>query len=450
MTEYTVRLKEEPTVLTVKDNKDKLVFAQGGPQGPTGAGIKVLGVAVSVDTLPADGEAGDAYFIGQNLHVRDSVGNWINAGIVKGADGPVGPQGAPGQPGDTGPRGEPGPQGLQGPQGERGPAGDTGPQGIQGVQGEPGPKGDAGQQGPQGVQGLQGPAGSQGSTGVAGAAGTQLHTTGTYTDYTTAENQVLIIPSTGDVLHTENGTWVNDGSIKGPKGDTGPGVPTGGALGQVLTRAAGPDFTTGWATPKKTFEDQFTAVNTSTTNWTMSVSTGTGGFAVATAPDSSSALRLTNNTVGAFTRVMHNTAAVAQPLYMEAEFSLSAATRTIIGLCAYGATAAGAGGGAAVRYETNISNGTTDIAVEVDGTSLVVRQTGYAKGLGTAQWTKLGVLYTPFSGWVQVFHQGVPVLGAYTTKYQTGSIYAGVLNNVLVANETRFFKNFKVGYLNYL
>lgn len=37
--------------------------------------------------------------------------------------------------------------------------------------------------------------------------------------------------------------------LRGPKGDPGEGVPSGGAPGQVLTKLSGTDYDTGWRTP---------------------------------------------------------------------------------------------------------------------------------------------------------------------------------------------------------
>lgn len=73
-----------------------------------------------------------------------------------------------------------------------------GPEGPQGPQGDPGPQGPEGPGGPQGEQGIQ---------GVQGVDGPQ-----------------------------------------GPQGDPGPGLPAGGAVGQVPVKASGDDYDTAWAT----------------------------------------------------------------------------------------------------------------------------------------------------------------------------------------------------------
>lgn len=91
------------------------------------------------------------------------------------------------------PKGDQGIQGVPGPQGIQGPQGLTGPQGIQGIQGE------------QGIQGIQGPQGEQGPKGDQGPQGDQ-----------------------------------------GPKGDPGYGIPTGGAVGQVLAKKSETDYDMEW------------------------------------------------------------------------------------------------------------------------------------------------------------------------------------------------------------
>lgn len=129
---------------------------------------------------------------------------------VKGVQGPKGDKGDPGEKGDPGPQGipgEPGVDGSVGPQGEPGPKGDTGNTGPQGPQGEPGPQGDPGPKGETGEQG----------TGVTikGSFDTedQLPATGESGD-------AYLVG--GDLFVWDGTSWVNVGTIKGPKGDTGP------------------------------------------------------------------------------------------------------------------------------------------------------------------------------------------------------------------------------------
>jgi hypothetical protein len=89
-----------------------------------------------------------------------------------------------------------GPQGPAGPSGPTGATGPQGPQGIQGDTGSAGAKGDKGDTGSQGSQGIQGNPGANGAQGLAG-----------------------------------------------------PGVPTGGALGNVLRKTSTADYATEWAIP---------------------------------------------------------------------------------------------------------------------------------------------------------------------------------------------------------
>lgn len=133
---------------------------------------------------------------------------------VPGPEGPPGPQGEPGPPGPEGP---PGKDGEPGPQGDPGPAGPQGPQGDKGdpgEQGPAGPKGDQGDAGPAGPQGNAGPAGPQGPPGEQGPPG----------------------PAGKD-------------GTDGADGSPGPGVPTGGATGQVLAKVDGEDYHTEWIDP---------------------------------------------------------------------------------------------------------------------------------------------------------------------------------------------------------
>ena len=132
----------------------------------------------------------------------------------RGPEGPQGPAGDPGPQGEPGPRGEPGPAGERGPQGDPGPAGGPGPQGDPGPQGERGPTGADGAQGPNGDPGPKGDKGDPGAPGVKGDKG-------------------------------DPGAPGADGADGAP----GVGVPTGGTVGQVLTKTGAGDYATGWADP---------------------------------------------------------------------------------------------------------------------------------------------------------------------------------------------------------
>jgi hypothetical protein len=117
-----------------------------GERGENGRDFVILGFYPSLeDLISAVGEpaAGDAYGVGASepydYYIWDGVHEeWVNAGDLRGPQGPEGPQGQQGPKGDTGAQGPQGPQGETGPQG---PQGETGPQGPQGEQGPPGEDG---------------------------------------------------------------------------------------------------------------------------------------------------------------------------------------------------------------------------------------------------------------------------------------------------------------------
>jgi hypothetical protein len=137
----------------------------------------------------------------------------------QGIQGAVGPQGIQGIQGAVGPQGVKGDTGEIGPQGIQGPAGEVGPQGPQGPQGPVGPQGSAGPVGPQGPEGPQGPVGPggpQGPAGADGAAGPQ--------------------------------------GLQGETGPEGPGLPTGGTVGQIITKSSSTDYDTQWSNPAVTRE----------------------------------------------------------------------------------------------------------------------------------------------------------------------------------------------------
>ena len=146
-----------------------------------------------------------------------------------GEPGPEGPQGVPGPQGPQGEAGPRGEQGLPGAPGEQGPPGERGPAGADGAPGAPGAEGARGPKGDPGAQGEPGPAGADGAPGPAGEPGPK-----------------------GDK---------GDPGVQGPKGDPGDqgpagadgapgvGVPTGGTVGQVLSKTGTEDFATGWTDP---------------------------------------------------------------------------------------------------------------------------------------------------------------------------------------------------------
>ena len=194
---------------------------------------------------------------------------------VQGLQGETGPQGLTGPEGPRGPKGETGSQGIQGltgpqgPAGPTGPKGDTGPQGIQGLKGDAGergpegpqgvkgatgatgPQGPQGEIGPQGLQGIQGP---QGPKGDKGDSGNDLVITATVTSTSqlpttapagTAYFVGLTAPRDIYMFDGLTNTWVNQGQLQGPKGDTGPQGPQGIKGEQGIQGPTGPKGATG-------------------------------------------------------------------------------------------------------------------------------------------------------------------------------------------------------------
>jgi len=182
-----------------------------GPKGDTGAqGVSVVlqGTKATITDLPAaptdwNDYAGHAWIVttgDEPSHLNGalwfwnlSTGQWNDIGKI------VGPQGDKGDPGDQGAKGDqgaPGNDGAPGADGSKGDTGDTGPRGDPGLPGSQGEKGDQGLPGEPGQQGQQGEPGQQGEQGVPGVAG--------------------------------------------------PGVSTGGTIGQVLAKLSSDDYDTGW------------------------------------------------------------------------------------------------------------------------------------------------------------------------------------------------------------
>ena len=146
----------------------------------------------------------------------------LDAGTLRGEQGP---QGLQGERGEQGPQGDKGDTGAQGPagadgytpikgvdyfDGAKGDKGDTGEQGPQGLQGEKGDKGDPGERGPQGNPGEQGPQGPAGADGQ-----TPNLTIGTVTTLAAGTN------ATAQITGTTPNLTLNLGIPKGEKGDKG-------------------------------------------------------------------------------------------------------------------------------------------------------------------------------------------------------------------------------------
>ena len=187
--------------------------------------------------------------------------------LCEGIPGPQGPRGEAGMSivGPQGPQGEPG-VGVEGPQGPQGPAGNgishiikTGSDGLVDTytivfnngqtsfftvtNGRPGATGQMGPQGVPGVQGLPGvglvgPQGPRGEKGEKGDNGNSFIIVGSVNDVNqlpqastqqagTAYFVGATIPRLVYVVDLITGTWINQGYLQGPKGETGEQGPAG-------------------------------------------------------------------------------------------------------------------------------------------------------------------------------------------------------------------------------
>lgn len=74
-----------------------------GEDGKDGSGVNILGAFDSTSELPAGGQAGDAYMVGEDLYIWDAAGQaWTNAGPIRGPKGDQGERGEPGEDGKDG------------------------------------------------------------------------------------------------------------------------------------------------------------------------------------------------------------------------------------------------------------------------------------------------------------------------------------------------------------
>lgn len=94
-----------------------------GERGADGTIARLIDKVNTEDELPASGNIGDAYFVGENVYIWAPLkSQFLNIGPMKGPKGDPGPQGEKGDPGIPGIQGE---TGLQGPKGEPGATGAT-------------------------------------------------------------------------------------------------------------------------------------------------------------------------------------------------------------------------------------------------------------------------------------------------------------------------------------
>ncbi|MBP2028688.1 hypothetical protein J2Z35_002518 [Acetoanaerobium pronyense] len=192
-------VKKSSPVIVVKKETPILIGptlpgpkGEAGPQGPKGEN----GRSFHVDkTGPQDQLhiydqeiEGFSYLATDtgNLYIKnsDSLGDWSEPILFRGAQGIQGEQGPKGEKGDSGVQGERGIQGIPGEPGSEGPKGERGPKGEDGISAYEvavlngfignqsdwllSLKGEQGPIGPQGEQGIQGLAGEQGLNGSDG------------------------------------------------------------------------------------------------------------------------------------------------------------------------------------------------------------------------------------------------------------------------------------------
>jgi hypothetical protein len=227
-TEEELSLVQDGTWKVYAANGLEKVYTMIGPTGPTGPAGGPTGATGPTGPIGVTGPTG----VQGPTGTQGPTGPQGLTGVtgatgpigVTGATGPLGNTGgvgATGAIGPTGPIGVTGPTGPIGPigvTGATGPIGITGATGVTGATGAVGPTGLIGETGPIGVTGATGPVGVTGATGVTGPIG--------------------VTGATGPI------------GVTGATGAVGPGVASGGNVNDLLTRGAGPDYTTVWtATP---------------------------------------------------------------------------------------------------------------------------------------------------------------------------------------------------------
>lgn len=108
-------------ITNFSDDTSSFVIFLNSTWGTDGTSVTIKSSLESTDSLPQEGNPGDAYLIDGNLWVwvpsqGSGSGSWENAGRIQGPPGPQGPQGEQGSKGD---------QGEKGDTGEAGPKGDS-------------------------------------------------------------------------------------------------------------------------------------------------------------------------------------------------------------------------------------------------------------------------------------------------------------------------------------
>ena len=243
-----------------------------GPKGDTGTDGKSVTGAPGNPGATTPGNTGDTYInttTGETFVYNGTT--WVPNGNIKGPKGDTGSQGPKGDTGTNGTSvtsgttlpatGATGDTFINTNTGEtfvyngttwvsngniKGPKGDTGASGPKGDTGSQGPKGDTGLQGPKGDTGSTGPKGDTGTNGTSVTSGTTLPATGAIGD-------TFINTTTGETFVYNGTTWVPNGNIKGPKGDTGTSGPKGDTGSQGPkgdTGSTGPKGDTGTIGPK--------------------------------------------------------------------------------------------------------------------------------------------------------------------------------------------------------
>jgi hypothetical protein len=176
-----------------------------------------------------------------------------------GPEGPMGPEGKQGLAGERGAQGRDGERGVPGAEGPAGAVGPEGPQGPQGLVGPVGPRGSSGNtgaQGPAGPAGAVGPRGPQGDQGPEGQQGPALSNDRIYVVDDERTSTTGQLGNFNAIARCEEGDIVLNGGCK-LEGDIGPDT-------RLATNMPGYNG----------------VVNT---NWTCSVSKGSGGVIVVTA-----------------------------------------------------------------------------------------------------------------------------------------------------------------------